>query len=119
MGRTITIWRPFAEIGKYFNDDTARYAVTPLDPAPAQSGTSWPNAADLQYFDSEMRFAFMCLLLAKSGTFESANACTRRAMEVQKLLADWVEAHGGHAGLEQRLTRLRWHLDALPDSCEQ
>ena len=79
------------------------------------STAHWPSVADAQYFDSELRLAFMCLLVMKGGPLENRHACARRAAEIYLLLNDWVRCNGGNAGLEQRLARLRWHLDALPD----
>ena len=126
--RTVPVWRPFADFGRYVRTvlgrakngkiddghltDTAVGSAALLNEA---AGACWPTGADLQYFDSELRMGFMCLLLIKGGPLDNRRACARRAREIYVLLNEWVRCNGGHAGLEQRLARFRWHLDALPD----
>src|SRR5688500_5221987 len=123
--RTIAIWRPFAEFSRYVravlgardgninHEGPTATAASPAcvsEPFDAPS----PNAIDVHYFDSELRIAFMCLLVAKSGPLDKSHGCAARAVELYCSLRDWVQANGGHAPFEQRLTRLRWQLDALP-----
>ena len=118
---TIAVWRPFADFGRRVR---AVFKRPHLSPAAEFGGTAylddaahahWPNAADLHYFDSELRIAFTCLLLMKGGPLDNRHVCAGRAVEIYVLLKDWVQSNGGHAGLEQRLARLRWHLDASSD----
>ena len=125
--RTVAVWRPFADFGRYVcaildlaktgNIDDGHWPETAAGNAARlndAAGACWPNAADLQYFESELRMGFMCLLLMKGGPLDNRHACARRAREIYVLLNEWVQSSGGHAGLEQRLARLRWHLDASP-----
>jgi hypothetical protein len=67
----------------------------------------------MRYFESEMRMAFLCLHLGSKGPAEASHLCFTRADAIYTALVEWVQANGGHPGLEARLNQLRWHLNAL------
>ena len=76
--------------------------------------TYWPTIADLRYFDSELRIAFLCVQLARSGPATNVRACAARTKEIYTSLSGWIHANGGHAGCERHLQQLRWHIAQLP-----
>src|SRR5688572_168871 len=97
---TIAAWRPFADFGTQIRAVLKR---PQLSPAAEFAGTAhlddtanahWPNAADLHYFDSELRIAFTCLLLMKGGPLDNRHACSRRAVEIYLLLKDGCSRTG-------------------------
>lgn len=91
-------------------DSASNAAANPVV-ARSSADTTWPSRADLHYFNSDMTTACMYLDMSRRPGADAENLI-RRAQEISAQIADWVNANGGHADLEQRLIQFRWHLAA-------
>lgn len=86
-----------------------------LCPAVATDETqtrAWPDSADIQYFNCELKLAFTYLCLATDHP-SLGRECRDRALRLYVLLSGWVQSNGGDPRFEQHLQRLRWRTAAL------
>jgi hypothetical protein len=118
--QAITWWRPIVGSSRrmftLLSEFRLRRSNAQLDSAPCariegRDSTRWPRRVDLEYFDSEIRIAMLYVYMRRN--FADSRNCTPRASDICEVLATWVHANGGNAGLEQRVERLRWHLAVL------
>jgi hypothetical protein len=72
----------------------------------------WPNRADLQYFESEIRIALICVQLGRSSPAANRQLCFTRALTILNSLSDWIRANGGHPPLERQLAKICDQIDS-------
>ena len=75
---------------------------------------SWPEPADVEYFESELKMAYAYLDMAAAAAVD-ARECSRRALAIYISLSGWLQGNGGNSQLEQRLADLRAQVAAMPD----
>lgn len=84
-----------------------------IDAAQSLQPTYWPTIADLRYFDSELRMAFVYVQLARDAPASNVRVCADRAEQAYLALTEWVRANGGHEPCERQLQQLKWHFTQL------
>ena len=78
---------------------------------------NWPRETDRKFFRSEVQLAHTYLELGRSARVaRDAAECRSRASEIHISLALWIACHGGDAGFQWELDRLRWLIEAQDTS---
>jgi hypothetical protein len=79
----------------------------------------WPNRADLQYFESEVRIALICVQLGRSSPSNNRRLRFSRALTILNFLSEWIRSNGGYPPLERQLENVFCHIDtSSPADCD-